>query len=65
MTQPQRFPLLALEEMTLAQRAVHDDIASGPRGGLRGPFGALLAFTLNTAQQPIPEGDGLPLATLS
>jgi 4-carboxymuconolactone decarboxylase len=42
MTQPQRFPLLALDEMTPDQRAVHDAIASGPRGGLRGPFIALL-----------------------
>ena len=38
----QRFPILTLADMTPAQRAVHDEIASGPRGGLRGPFIALL-----------------------
>jgi len=38
----QRFPPLTLDEMTPAQRAVHDQIAAGPRGGLRGPFIALL-----------------------
>lgn len=38
----QRFPPLTLEQMTPEQRAVHDEIAAGPRGGLRGPFIALL-----------------------
>jgi 4-carboxymuconolactone decarboxylase len=42
MTDTSRFPALSLEQMTPAQRAVHDEIASGPRGGLRGPFVALL-----------------------
>lgn len=42
MTQRQRFPLLTPEVMTPEQRAVHDEIAAGPRGGLRGPFIALL-----------------------
>jgi 4-carboxymuconolactone decarboxylase len=35
---PPRFPPLDREAMTPAQRAVADDIASGPRGGLGGPF---------------------------
>ncbi len=30
------------EAMTPAQRRVHDEIAAGPRGGVRGPFPALL-----------------------
>lgn len=38
----QRFRKLAPEEMTDAQRAVYDGIAGGPRGGVRGPFNALL-----------------------
>lgn len=37
-----RFPVLYPEQMTPAQRAVHDQIAAGPRGGVRGPFLALL-----------------------
>lgn len=37
-----RFPALYPETMTPAQREVHDAIASGPRGGVRGPFLALL-----------------------
>jgi 4-carboxymuconolactone decarboxylase len=39
---PARFPPLAPEEMTPAQREVAEAIASGPRGGLRGPFQAWL-----------------------
>lgn len=38
----ERFPLLAPDAMSAAQRAVYDSIASGPRGGVRGPFIALL-----------------------
>ena len=38
----ERFPLLAPAAMSAAQRTVHDSIASGPRGGVRGPFVALL-----------------------
>jgi len=38
----QRFRKLAPEEMTDAQRAVYEAIAGGPRGGVRGPFNALL-----------------------
>lgn len=35
---PQRFPLIAPETMTPAQREVANTIAAGPRGSLRGPF---------------------------
>jgi len=37
-----RFKLLAEGEMSEAQRKVYGDIAAGPRGGVRGPFNALL-----------------------
>jgi len=37
-----RFRKLAPEDMTGAQRAVYESIAGGPRGGVRGPFNALL-----------------------
>jgi 4-carboxymuconolactone decarboxylase len=37
-----RFTRLAPEQMSEAQRKVHDAIAGGPRGGVRGPFSALL-----------------------
>jgi 4-carboxymuconolactone decarboxylase len=37
-----RFPPIAREDMTDAQRKVADEIISGPRGGLRGPFQAWL-----------------------
>jgi len=37
-----RFRALAESEMSEAQRSVYRDIASGPRGGVRGPFNALL-----------------------
>ena len=39
---PARFPPLSPDEMTPAQREVAEAIASGPRGGLRGPFQAWL-----------------------
>ena len=42
MTDRPRFPELAIDQMTEAQRRVHQSIASGPRGGVRGPFDALL-----------------------
>ncbi|HWM41251.1 MAG TPA: carboxymuconolactone decarboxylase family protein, partial [Burkholderiales bacterium] len=38
----QRFPKLALEAMTAAQREVAAEITAGPRGEVRGPFIALL-----------------------
>lgn len=37
-----RFPELRPEQMTEAQKRVHQSIAAGPRGGVRGPFNALL-----------------------
>src|SRR5262245_46916742 len=37
-----RFKPLAESEMSEAQRKVYAEIASGPRGGVRGPFNALL-----------------------
>jgi len=37
-----RFPNLESERMSDAQKRVHDAIAGGPRGGVRGPFGVLL-----------------------
>lgn len=37
-----RFPAIVPEEMTEAQRALVAEIAGGPRGGVRGPFIALL-----------------------
>jgi 4-carboxymuconolactone decarboxylase len=39
---PPRFKPLVESEMTDAQRKVYREIASGPRGGVRGPFNALL-----------------------
>jgi 4-carboxymuconolactone decarboxylase len=38
----QRFPALTAEQMTERQRQVADAIAGGPRGGIRGPFLALI-----------------------
>ena len=38
----QRFKKLNPEEMSAEQRKVYDAIAGGPRGGVRGPFNALL-----------------------
>jgi 4-carboxymuconolactone decarboxylase len=37
-----RFPNLDPGKMSEAQKRVHDAIAGGPRGGVRGPFGVLL-----------------------
>ena len=37
-----RFKPLSPEEMSEAQRKVYQEIAGGPRGGVRGPFNALL-----------------------
>lgn len=41
MSEP-RFPVIDPQDMTPEQKAVADRIASGPRGGVRGPFIALL-----------------------
>lgn len=38
----ERFPLIAAEAMTPAQKAVNDEICAGPRGSLIGPFQVLL-----------------------
>ena len=38
----QRFPSLSQRDMTLDQQRVAQAVATGPRGGLRGPFHALL-----------------------
>lgn len=35
-----RIALISVDDMTPEQRAVHDRISSGPRGGMRGPFQA-------------------------
>jgi len=37
-----RFKKLAVEELKADQRKVYESIAGGPRGGVRGPFNALL-----------------------
>src|SRR5882724_8190747 len=41
-TEERRFRPLAEGEMSDAQRKVYGEIAAGPRGGVRGPFNALL-----------------------
>ncbi|HSR13624.1 MAG TPA: carboxymuconolactone decarboxylase family protein [Thermodesulfobacteriota bacterium] len=40
--QKSRFPAISRDRMTDAQKRAYDSIASGPRGGVRGPFAALL-----------------------
>ena len=40
--QPVRFPILTPEEMSPRQKEVAAAIADGPRGGIRGPFLALI-----------------------
>jgi 4-carboxymuconolactone decarboxylase len=42
MTNTGRLPHLEPDQMSEAQQRVYDAIASGPRGGVGGPFGALL-----------------------
>src|SRR6516162_2477371 len=42
MTMPTRFAPLSDQDMTPEQKRVAHAVASGPRGGLRGPFHALL-----------------------
>jgi len=37
-----RFSDLRREQMSEAQKRVHDSLAGGPRGGVRGPFGPLM-----------------------
>lgn len=38
----ERYAPIPESEYTPEQRKVHDELVNGPRGGLRGPFGALL-----------------------
>jgi len=38
----ERLPAVAREQMTAAQKEAHDEIASGPRGAVYGPFVPLL-----------------------
>lgn len=42
MSGPPRYPELRPDQMTEAQKRVYQSIAGGPRGGVRGPFNALL-----------------------
>ena len=42
MSAPPRYPELRPEQMTETQKRVYESIAGGPRGGVRGPFNALL-----------------------
>ena len=37
-----RFPPVPVDKLSPDQRRVHDAIAGGPRGGVRGPFAVLL-----------------------
>ena len=41
-TSPVRFPPIALERMSAEQKAAANTLINGPRGGIRGPFNALL-----------------------
>ena len=41
-TKKPRFPDLRREQMSEAQKRVHDSLAGGQRGGVQGPFGPLL-----------------------
>jgi 4-carboxymuconolactone decarboxylase len=60
-----RFDILEREQMTARQREVADAIASGPRGGLKGPFLALihnpeLANHVQALGEHLRFGTGLP-----
>jgi 4-carboxymuconolactone decarboxylase len=62
-----RFPAIAAEAMTEAQRALATEIAGGPRGGVRGPFLALmhnpaLAQRVQALGEHLRFGTGLPPA---
>lgn len=64
-SQPPRIPPVTPETMTEAQRAVAARIAGGPRGGVRGPFLALLqdpelADRVQQLGEFIRYGTGLP-----
>jgi 4-carboxymuconolactone decarboxylase len=60
-----RFPAIPSEAMTEAQRALVAEIAGGPRGGVRGPFLALLhnpplAHRIQALGEHLRFGTGLP-----
>lgn len=62
-----RFPVVPPEAMTEAQRALVAEIAGGPRGGVRGPFLALLhhpplAHRIQALGEHLRFGTGLPQA---
>ena len=61
----ERFPPIDRDEMTERQRAVADEIASGPRGALKGPFLVLihnpeLAATLQSVGEHLRFGTEFP-----
>jgi 4-carboxymuconolactone decarboxylase len=61
----ERFPPIPPEAMSEAQRSVAEEIASGPRGGVRGPYLALLhhpalAARLQALGEHLRYGTGLP-----
>ncbi|HEY0296214.1 MAG TPA: carboxymuconolactone decarboxylase family protein [Bordetella sp.] len=63
--QPQRFPAIDPGHMTARQREVADKIAGGPRGGVKGPFLALLhhpelADRLQQVGEHLRFGTGMP-----
>lgn len=63
----ERFPAIAPDAMTAAQRALAAEIAGGPRGGVRGPFLALmhnppLAQRVQALGEHLRFGTGLPQA---
>ena len=58
----ERFPPIPLEQLNAEQRAVHDAIASGPRGSVRGPFVPLL-HSPGFAQQVQSMGEYLRFKT--
>jgi 4-carboxymuconolactone decarboxylase len=65
MTMTPRFPTLSPDAMSDAQREVAERIAGGPRGGVRGPFLALLqdpelADRIQRLGEFIRYGTGLP-----
>ena len=60
-----RFEILSREQMSPRQREVADEIASGPRGSLKGPFLALihnpeLASRVQRLGEHLRYGTGLP-----
>lgn len=63
----ERFPAIAPEAMSESQRALVAEIAGGPRGGVRGPFLALLhhpklAQRIQALGEHLRFGTGLPQA---